>query len=261
MSEDDNDVANVRQEIASAQQSGDVARANEAYARELELLAEGRPVEERQPQAETSIAADYFTTSGLLDSNGEAELLAVIGDDAELAKTIVHLGNVAGTAVRDMVASGRKMAAREVSAAQLDSFLDGYTDDEKRALRASVTNLPRALHVAGRFLQVAERHEIDIDALPDDAAFWRIMLPMCERIFVRLDRAHPRETSQADLTAAEQDSRDDYLDTMQAFEDRIAAYQARGLHRDANRVYQEQQAWLASRLTDNRIVGSGGRTA
>ena len=146
-----------------------------------------------------------------------------------------------------------------VSQDVVDDFLDGFSRQEKSQLTASVTNLPRAITVASRFVKLALKKNRYL-SVPDDFNFWIVALPTVERIYHRLSRARPEE-GKIEMTPEEQDVRDDYLDTLDLFHERIAELQAQGRHRDANRIYQREQRWLAKTQGNRPIVGSGGRTS
>ncbi len=263
MSENDNQltVVDVQQQIAGAQSRGDIAKANELYATELDLRREG--VEKQEQPSSDSVPADYLVNSGLVTEAELQPLIQSLADDGDQdgARVMIEIGNIAAKAIQEMIRTGRKMADKQLADEMVTAFLDTFDKDDQRALKASVTNLPRALHIFTRFLKLAEQHKIDHDPLPDSFEFYRTILPMCERTFVRLDRNHPHDASQDNRTATELNDRDEFLKTMDAFSEKIARYQEQGRHREANRVYQEQQAWLSSCQIDNRIVGSGGRVA
>lgn len=146
-----------------------------------------------------------------------------------------------------------------VSQDRVDDFLDGFTRQEKSQLTASVTNLPLALTVASRFVNLALKKDPSL-AIPDDFNFWLVALPTVERIFRRLSRDRP-VIDNIEMTDEEQDVRDEHLNTLERFENRIQELQAKGHYTDANRVYQEEQRWIAETQGNQPIVGSGGRTA
>lgn len=258
-------------EVRSAQQlaidSGDRSRANELYGKELALLDElsglGREqVEDTTsrrtlaPKSTETSPGDYLLHTNLIDSDA-ANILGDLVDDPD----VVELANVIGATTKAMVSTNRKMAVDAVvDQEKVDEFLDGFTDQEVSQIVASVVNLPLSLTVASRFYKVALKKNPDLD-LPDDFRFWLVALPMMEKIYHRLSRTR-QEDAEITMTGDESNTRDEYLETLDAFHARIAELQSRGRYTDANRVYADEQAWLASTPGGNQpIVGSQGRTA
>ena len=253
MTENLPDLADVRTEITEAQSAGDVARANAAYAKELELRAKP-PQEQQKSDAPTvdSKSQDYLYTAGLVTTEDLKALGELEGD-----RDVIALSEIVGSAVRELRAQGRSIAVKNVSKQKVDEFLEDFSDDEVRGIVSSVVDLPRALAIAGKFIQIAIIHHPNIQ-VPEDYVFWKIALPVVERIYNRLQsNAKPSVST----TPAEAGTRDEYLSKFQEFEKKIAEFQARGMHRDANRTYAEQQSWIAAQLGDTRIVGSDGRWA
>lgn len=244
----------------------DTARSNELYAKELALRSEmvglgqegveGAPPRSfLTPKSSETSPGDYLLHTNLI-STDDGNLLGDLVDDPDVAK----LADIVGASVRAMISSGRMMAVDSVVDEKVvDDFLDDFTDQEKILLKGSVTNFPRALTVASRFVKLALRKDPDL-AIPDDYSFWIVALPAVERIYHRLSRARP-EDAKIMMTGDESNARDGYLETLDAFHERIAELQSQGRYTDANRVYADEQAWLASTPGGNQpIVGSSGRT-
>jgi len=251
MTENLPDLADVRTEITEAQSAGDVARANASYAKELELRA-NPPEEKKADTPATTKLEDHLYKTGLI-TDAELRTLGDLEGDAD----VIALSEIVGSAVRELRAQGRSIAVKNVSKQKVDEFLEDFSDDEVRGIVSSVVDLPRALAIAGKFIQIAIIHHPNIQ-VPEDYVFWKIALPVVERIYNRLQsNAKPSVST----TPAEAGTRDEYLSKFQEFEKKIAEFQARGMHRDANRTYAEQQSWIAAQLGDTRIVGSDGRWA
>ena len=252
-----NDLVVVRSEQQVAIDNRDTVRANELYAKELELRSVTGLGEEQVTFKSTDAdPSDYLLHTNLLSNDD----LRVLGE-LEGNEDVITLADIVGASVREMVSTNRRMAVDAVVSQEVvDDFLDGFSPQEKSQLKASVTNLPLAMTVASRFVKLALKKNPDLD-IPDDFNFWLVALPTVERIFYRLSRNRP-VIDKIVMTDEELGERTDFLNTLDAFHERIAEFQARGRYTDANLVYQEEQRFIAeSQGGDQRIVGSALRTA